>query len=77
MLYKKYHRNFIRRFKKGVRCCRPYSPLTEIYEIVKEPYYSTYYQHIELQSNTCISSWTLIYPSGRINLDVKAIEYVV
>ena len=80
MLYKKYHKDFIRKFKKGSRFnsiigYKFYN--ISSYIVVKEPYYSTYYLHIELQSNTCIPSWTLIYPSGRINLDIKAIEDVV
>lgn len=76
MLYKKYHRNFIRRFKKGVKCCRPYSPLTEIYEIVKEPYYSNVNHRIEFQSSSYFCVWPLIFSWGSINYKIRILNAV-
>lgn len=71
MLYKKYHRNYIRQFKEGTRFKYNYKCYT--YTVIKEPYYSTYYQHIEFQSTSIIPVWTLIYPSGFINYDIKIV----
>ena len=70
MLYKKYHRNFVRQFKKGVKFNFFNSQLSEV---TREPYYSTYHQHIEFQSTSIIPVWTLIYPSGFINYDIKIV----
>jgi len=73
MLYKKYHRNFIRKFKKGVKCYRLDSPL---YEVVKEPHYSNVNHRIEFQSSSYFGIWPLIFSSGSINYKINVLNAV-
>lgn len=74
MLYKKYHRNFISRFKKGVKFrCEDFS---RIFEVIIEPY-ATY-------SSTSIVNFSvdnyfpsrLIYSSGKLCIDIKTVEII-
>ena len=73
MLYKKYHRNFIRKFKKGVKCYRRDSPL---YEVVKEPYYSNDNHRIEFRSSSYFCIWPLIFSWGSINYKINVLNVV-
>lgn len=71
MLYKKYHRNYVSQFKKGVKVKFMYNDM--IYEVVKEPYYSNDNHRIEFRSSSYFCIWLLIYPSGFINYDIKIV----
>ena len=75
MLYKKYHRNFIRKFKKGVKCYRTDSPL--FYKIVKEPYYSKVSHRIEFwDDSSFLGTWPLIFSWGSINHKINVLNAV-
>lgn len=59
MLYKKYHRNYVRKFKKGVKLRYHYSQV----EVTKEPY--RFGRSIEIEvDNRYI--WTIVSISGKI-----------
>ena len=68
MLYKKYHRNFIRQFKKGVK----YECFSGCYTVDKEPY--SYY-NIRIIDSEC-SVWILISRDGSINNKIKVLDAV-
>lgn len=61
MLYKKYHRNFVRQFKIGTKFTFSNRPV----EIVdKEPIYSKYSHYIEVRSHYLW--WKLIKSDGKL-----------
>lgn len=67
MLYKKYHRNYISKFKKGTRYgYKAYSG--EIYKDIvrREPFYNNGGINITGKK----FGWTLVYSGGRINKDL-------
>ena len=84
MLYKKYHRNFVRKLKKGTKI-EIYSNDIYIYtnhfinsEVVKEPFIEYGYFSVGISMiDSKNYKWIVVYYSGRINHDVKAIEDVV
>jgi len=62
MLYKKYHRNFVKQFKKGakVMCIKT------IIEVTKEPYLPNFSSsRIDIEDGEYI--WTLVHSGGRVN----------
>jgi len=70
MLYKKYHRNFVKQFKMGTRYgFKAYSG--EIYKDIvrKEPFYN---RGINMTGKKF--GWTLVFPGGRIERSIKIIE---
>ena len=78
MLYKKYHRNFVREFKIGVefRCYVSPSVYTA-YVVEKEPYYNERSRCIEFRSNSYFSRWTLInLDAGSINNSIKVVDAI-
>ena len=68
MLYKKYHRNFIRQFKKGVK----FNILSEE-KVQKEPWYDNDNKVIYVKGNK-YGCWILVYSDGIID---KCRPYVV
>lgn len=66
MLYKKYHRKFVKQFKKGVK----FECINSVrrYIVEKEPFYG---------GNICItgecSVWVLVYMDGSINNNLLSI----
>ena len=61
MLYKKYHRKHVRKFKKGVKCSN-----IQV-EVTKEPY--KFGRSIEIEvDNRYI--WTIVSISGKIHYNV-------
>ena len=66
MLYKKYHRNFVKQFKVGVRF-NHYITQLSVYTVVHEPQYSISNHCIEFQSSSNNVMWNLVYPNGEIN----------
>lgn len=65
MLYKKYHRNFVRRFKKGAILI---FDLGMSDEIILEPFIDRDYGEICIR---CTYEWTLVFSDGRINHKMK------
>ena len=68
MLYKKYHRNFVKQFKKGakVMCIKA------IIEVTKEPYLpNSSPSRINIDDGEFI--WTLVHSKGKINKYLHAI----
>ena len=64
MLYKKYHRNFVRKFRRGTKV--KYYIYFSFYTVVHEPQYSMSNRCIEFLSNNNIM-WNLVFPGGEIN----------
>ena len=62
MLYKKYHRNFVRQFKEGTKFRRNIrKPLVDV--VKKEPYVSIYY---EVRIAGSKDDWILVTLSGQL-----------
>ena len=77
MLYKKYHRNFVKRFERGTMFKFKYSPnekaTTDIDIIWKEPRYFEHNNCIEVQGlfdGTCL---VLIFHNGKLNTEMYVI----
>lgn len=70
MLYKKYHRNFVRQFKKGVSFKYPFSR-TKVFsnKVIIEP-------HIII-GRVCVNSWTLVFSRGHLDKSFIIEEDVV
>lgn len=82
MLYKKYHRNFVRQFKKGVRVKLEFGEITTFREVTANP--------LILEGDdimpTCIQvpvirvdklTWSkliLVFPGGRLDHRIKIID---
>lgn len=62
MLYKKYHRNFVKQFKKRAVFGR-----TGIhrYLVETEPYYDAFFKGICIVSDK--GCWNLVFPDGQLN----------
>ena len=76
MLYKKYHRNFIRQFKKGAKVGFGHRR-EELVDIVKiEPCRVDCHDGVfkGIHMTGIYYDWALVFPSGYINHDVKVIE---
>ena len=69
MLYKKYHRNFVRQFKEGSR----YECFSGRYIVNKEPYYRG--EEILIIDSGC-SVWVLISMDGSINYKIKVLNAI-
>lgn len=80
MLYKKYHRNFIRKFKKGVKFrYEGYKGFSRIFEVVIEPY--TTYGSLSIIGFRVDKGFgdipaRLIYSSGKLCIDIKTVEFI-
>ena len=73
MLYKKYHRNFARQFKKGTRFfIGDYSCKGE----VTKPCYimSTYEKGVYISDKEF--AWTVVFPGGKINKFLHVIQEI-
>lgn len=66
MLYKKYHRKFVGRFKIGAtfKLCNYHSKITK-------PCYITGYSTIEIEENNFM--WIVVFSSGKINKRLHAV----
>ena len=72
MLYKKYHRNFVRQFKNGTKV--KYYIYLSPYTVVHEPYYSTRTHWIEFHTNNSSDpNWILVSSGGSINKEIKIV----
>ena len=69
MLYKKYHRNFVRQFKKGI----VFKWNRSLSVVMKEPYYDNKDIFV---TDKKYYSWILVSRDGSINRDIK-VENVV
>lgn len=74
MLYKKYHRNYIRKFKKGIKICyKTYSG--EIKDTVRiEPFYNDI-KNKSIHITGSKYGWTLVYCNGRVDYKIKIEEH--
>lgn len=76
MLYKKYHRDFIRQFKKGVKFV--FNKEGILAEVIKEPYIyqndSSSPQAILLEDK--LYTWNLLIFNGRIFKDLYVIQKI-
>lgn len=76
MLYKKYHRNLVKQFKKGTKFKYSYSPHEDaMLDIVwKEPYYFKHNNCIEVQGKYDSTWLVLIWSRGMIEPGIKIVE---
>ena len=75
MLYKKYHRNFVKQFKKGVKFnvgCRSFSGK---FRVTREPSLDPLSSRIYIEDGK-LYTWTLMYVSGRINKYLHVIQEI-
>ena len=73
MLYKKYHRNFVKQFKIGAKFKFIHSNnLTEI--VNAGPFYFKRSNHIEVQAGYIW--WRLIYQNGKINKNLYVVQKI-
>ena len=77
MLYKKYHRNYVRQFKKGIK----FSYKTYNNEICKdivriEPFYNDI-KDKSIHMTGSKYGWTLVYCNGRVDYKIRIEENVV
>ena len=73
MLYKKYHRNFVKQFKIGARFKFKFVSRTEI---VKDgPYYFNTNYNIEVRGSGRVW-WELVCPDGKINKYLYVIQKI-
>lgn len=75
MLYKKYHRNYVRQFKKGVEFVysNMLDKITLKITVEVEPW--LYGEKIYVTEK--FGNWILVFPGGRINYNIKIEEDVV
>ena len=79
MLYKKYHRNFVRKFKMGAKF-KYYDRFGcfSFYTVALEPQYSMINHYIEFLSNRSrdskITDMVLVSPRGSINDNIKIVK---
>lgn len=73
MLYKKYHRNFVRQFKKGVKFS--YKTYNKVYKdiVEREPYYDGRYWRRNIRITGSKNDLFLIFPSGQL-VEVEIIK---
>ena len=81
MLYKKYHRNFVKRFKKGVKFGYGREPEEYVYVVRKEPWCDLTFWNGNPQIRIRIidsghGSWILISQNGSIDYNLK-VENVI
>ena len=70
MLYKKYHRNFVRKFRRGTKV--KYYIYFSFYTVVHEPQYSMSNRCIEFLSNNSRDlNWIIVFSSGSISSNIK------
>lgn len=69
MLYKKYHRNFVRQFKKGT--VFKWNRSLSVETVMKEPYY--FNDKFIFIKDSKYQQWDLIYYNGRINKNLYVI----
>lgn len=77
MLYKKYHRDYVRQFKKGIKFrCEGFSGFKEV---VIEPFIVSYRYviHVDVMviQNGDIGNfpehWTIVFTDGRLGMNMK------
>ena len=61
MLYKKFHRNYVSQFKKGVRF-----DILSAKTVMQEPWYDNVNEVVCMSDNE-YGQWDLVYYNGRIN----------
>lgn len=72
MLYKKYHRNFVKQFRKGTKIYYKTYSGDEIKDTVRiEPYFSNDYHEIHISDNKY--GWILVYRNGMIERSIKVV----
>lgn len=79
MLYKKYHRNFVRKFKKGTKFeyIEGRGPGIK-FTVSIEPYSDwRYWKGIGIRIKTSGENlWNLVYPEGQLEEDIYAIQEI-
>lgn len=73
MLYKKYHRNFVKQFKKGTKFRYCHGGTKHIVE--REPYYDGIFKGIRMTSGR-YSGWNLIFPDGQLVVDIDVVQEI-
>lgn len=75
MLYKKYHRNFVRQFKKGTKVNIRYNKYPNHDFIMEEPFIEHSWGINIIDNKDC--KWTLVFLSGKIDCSIKIEENVI
>ena len=70
MLYKRYHRNFIRQFKEGTKFGWSTEELS-VETVMIEPYFKVDFHEIHVSGDKY--RWILVYSNGRIERNIKVI----
>ena len=65
MLYKKYHRNYVKQFKKGVKF-----DIISVEEVWKEPWYDNVNKIIYITGSK-YGRWDLVFPNGKVEYNIK------
>lgn len=68
MLYKKYHRNFVRKFKKGTRFA-----VISVETVMKEPWCDNKEIYV---GGSKYGRWNLVYPGGEIDKYIRVDDAV-
>lgn len=71
MLYKKYHRNFVKQFRRGAILM---FDIGEGDKIISKPFIDSDYGEICIR---CTYEWTLVFFDGKINHEMKIKENVI
>lgn len=81
MLYKKYHRNYIRQFKEGTKVIYKTCGVTIKDTVRLEPYYTDYYDDIVGDRGIYLTgykyAWALIYYNGKLDYKTEIVENAV
>lgn len=81
MLYKKYHRNYIRKFRKGVKLRRDDDihfvttrPFPRLNLRTEKPYITV---DVTIDKHSSWIRWTLVFQDGKINYKIEIEEDVI
>lgn len=76
MLYKKYHRNFVRQFKRGVKFIAGCGSISNEFRVTREPYLPDSSSSRIYVEDGKLYTWTLVYPGGRVNKYLHVIQEI-
>ena len=77
MLYKKYHRNYIRQFKEGTEVIYKTCDVTIKDTVKLEPYYDKVYGSRSIYVTGYKYSWPLVHYNGKLDYKTEIVEDVV
>jgi len=77
MLYKKYHRNYVKQFRSGIKF--EYKGICRDIVVIEPSIIDVFTNHyeVEIQVIGKFSKWTLVFPEGRIDYKIKIKKDVI